>query len=52
MEITQTKQQKEIIFETEDSLKDLWNNTKQGKISIIGVPEGEERERERVRKFT
>lgn len=45
MEITQTEQQKDIIFETEDSLRDLWDNTKQDKIHIIGVPEGEGRER-------
>ena len=29
----------------EDSLRDLWDNTKHNNISIIGVPKGEEREK-------
>ena len=29
----------------EDSLRDLWDNTKCTNIHIIGVPEGEEREK-------
>ena len=29
----------------EDSLRDLWNNIKHNNIHIIGVPEGEEREK-------
>ena len=29
----------------EDSLKDLWDNIKRNNIRIIGVPEGEEREK-------
>ena len=29
----------------EDSLRDLWDNIKHNNISIIGVPEGEEREK-------
>ena len=29
----------------EDSLRDLWDNTKHNNIHIIGVPEGEEREK-------
>ena len=29
----------------EDSLRDLWDNIKHTNIHIIGVPEGEERER-------
>ena len=29
----------------EDSLRDLWDNTKHMNICIIGVPEGEEREK-------
>ena len=29
----------------EDSLRDLWNNIRRTKIRIIGVPEGEEREK-------
>ena len=30
----------------EDSLRDLWENIKCNNIRIIGVPEGEEREKE------
>ena len=29
----------------EDSLRDLWDNIKRNNIHIIGVPEGEEREK-------
>ena len=29
----------------EDSLRDLWDNIKRSNIRIIGVPEGEEREK-------
>ena len=29
----------------EDSLRDLWDNVKRNNIRIIGVPEGEEREK-------
>ena len=29
----------------EDSLRDLWDNIKRNNIQIIGVPEGEEREK-------
>ena len=29
----------------EDSLRDLWDNIKSNNIRIIGVPEGEEREK-------
>ena len=29
----------------EDNLRDLWDNIKWNKIRIIGVPEGEEREK-------
>ena len=31
----------------EDSLRDLWDNIKHNNIHIIGVPEGEERDRTR-----
>ena len=31
--------------QNEDSLRDLWDNIKHPNICIIGVPEGEERER-------
>ena len=42
MEIMQSEQQKE---KHEDSLRDLWDNTRHTNIHIIGVPEGEEREK-------
>ena len=32
----------------EDSLRDLWDNIECTNIHIIGVPEGEEREKERA----
>ena len=35
----------------EDSLRDLWDNIKHNNIHIIGVPEGEERERKDLRKY-
>ena len=35
----------------EDSLRDLWDNIKPNNIRIIGVPEGEERERKDLRKY-
>ena len=34
------------IFFNEDSLRDLWDNMKFTNIHIIGIPEGEEREKE------
>ena len=46
MKITQSKQQKEKqILNNENSLKDLWDNTKHTNIHIIEVSEGEEREK-------
>ena len=46
MEITQSEQQKgKQIFKNENSLRDLWDNIKHNNIHIIGVPEGEEREK-------
>ena len=33
------------IKRNEDSLRDLWDNIKHTNIHIIGVPEGEEREK-------
>ena len=40
------KQNKEKrIKRNEDTLRDLWNNIKRTNIHIIGVPEGEEREK-------
>ena len=37
---------KKRIQSNEDSLRDLWDNIKRNNIRIIGVPEGEEREKE------
>ena len=46
MEITAAKQNIEKRMKTNaDSLRDLWNNIKLINIPIIGVPEGEKRER-------
>ena len=35
----------------EDSLRNLWDDIKHTNICIIGVPEGEERERKDLRKY-
>ena len=47
MDITQSEEQKErqIRRKIESNVWDLWNNIKCANIWIIGVPEGEERER-------
>ena len=46
-EITAKEQNKDKRMKRiEDNLRDLWDNTKHTKIRIIGVPEGEEREKE------
>ena len=46
VEITATEQNKEKRMKrNEDSQRDLWDNIKGTNISIIGVPEGEEREK-------
>ena len=46
VEITAAKQNKEKRMKrNEDSLRDLWDNIKCTNICIIGVPEGEARER-------
>ena len=37
--------QKKRMKRNEDSLRDLWDNIKCNNIRIIGVPEGEEREK-------
>ena len=51
MEFTQSgKQNEKEIKNNEDSLRDLWYNIKHTNIHIIGVPEGEEREK-RVQKI-
>ena len=46
VEFTAAEQNKEKRMKrNEDSLRDLWDNIKQNNIRIIGVPEGEEREK-------
>ena len=47
VEITASEQntQKRMKKKKEDSLRDLWDNIKRTNIHIIGVPEGEEREK-------
>ena len=46
VEVTAIKQNIEKRMKrNEDSLRDLWDNTKPTNIHIIGVPEGEEREK-------
>ena len=46
VEFTAAEQNKEKRMKrNEDSLRDLWHNIKHNNIRIIGVPEGEEREK-------
>ena len=46
MEITDVEQKREKRLKgSEDSLREFWDNIKYTKIHIIGVPEGEEREK-------
>ena len=46
VEVTAIKQNIEKRMKrNEDSLRDLWDNIKHTNIHIIGVPEGEEREK-------
>ena len=46
VEIMDTEQKREKRLKTnEESLRELWDNGKLAKIHIIGVPEGEEREK-------
>ena len=46
VEFTAAEQTKEKRMKrNEDSLRDLWDNIKRNNIHIIGVPEGEEREK-------
>ena len=46
VEFTAAEQNKEKRMKrNEDSLRDLWDNIKRNNIGIIGVPEGEEREK-------
>ena len=52
VEFTAAEQNKEKTMKrNEDSLRDLWDNIKRNNIRIIGVPEGEERERRDQRKY-
>ena len=52
VEFTAVKQTKERRMKrNEDSLRDLWDKIKRNNIHIIGVPEGEERERKDQRKY-
>ena len=46
MEITQSGQQTEKqIKKHESNIRDLWDNIKQVNLCIIGIPEGEEKEK-------
>ena len=46
VEITDVEQKREKRLKTnEESLRELWDNVKHTNIRIIGVPEGEEREK-------
>ena len=52
VEFTAAEQKKEKRMKrNEDNLRDLWGNIKRTNIRITGVPEGEEREREDLRKY-
>ena len=52
VEFTAAEQNKEKTMKrNDDSLRDLWDNIKRNNIRIIGVPEGEERERRDQRKY-
>ena len=52
MEITDAEQKREKRLKTnEESLRELWDNVKRTNIHIIGVPEGEERERRGQKKI-
>ena len=52
MEITDAAQKREKRLKTnEESPRELWDNAKHTNIRIIGVPEGEEREKETEKIF-
>ena len=52
VEITDAEQKREKRLKTnEESLRELWDNVKCTNIHIIGVPEGEEREKETEKIF-
>ena len=51
-EIMDAEQKREKRLKTnEESLRELWDNVKRNNIHIIGVPEGEEREKETEKIF-
>ena len=53
VEITDVKQKREKRLKTnEESLRELWDNVKHNNNHIIGVPEGEETERRRKKKYS
>ena len=53
MEITDAEQKREKgLKRNEESLRELWDNVKHTNIRIIGVPEGEERERRGQKKYS
>ena len=53
VEITDAEQKREKRLKTnEESLRELWDNMKHTNIHIIGLPEGEERERRRQKKYS
>ena len=52
VEMTDAEQKREKRLKTnEESIRELWDNVKRTKIRIIGVPEGEEREKETEKIF-
>ena len=52
VEFTAAEQNKEKRMKrNEDSLRDIWDNIKRNNIRIIGVPEGEEREKKQRQKI-
>ena len=53
MEITDAEEKREKrLKRNEDSLRKLWDNVKCTNIHIIGVPEGEEREKRIEKKYS
>ena len=53
LEITDAEQKREKRSKTnEEHLRELWDNVKRTNTHIIGVPEGEERERRGQKKYS
>ena len=52
MEIMDVELKREKRLKTNESLRELWDNIKCTNIHIKGVPEGEERERRRQKKYS